>query len=348
MPDNMSERRKRYCEAIQKALDWLAAQQGEDSAFGLTVEQAASPIMVTPLAFLWGGMPWRCLGVIERIRSSFIKEDGSLYRPAQAAKIADQRQQPYAIGWVVRSAAACGALDVAHRCVRHLVHFQHERSGGLFGTPEEAAQGEGIIDMASTGMGALAFLAAGRFSRARAAGDYVAEWLTRQPDTKERLLPQWHTQKGLLDEESGGELPPNANAPLVVGHSVPQTGYWLCGILLAFLAELYQVTGEKSYFETACEIFDFAERSPELGNVCSAHKFAWGAARLFEVSNEPRHLDGACRVADRLVRAQRPGGYFVYAEYFGPDEEPAHVVNVNVSSQFAAWVSAVAMRLPVA
>lgn len=347
MNDVVNERRERYGEAVRRALDWLAAQQGADSSFGLSVSEGVTSIFVTPLTFLWGGLPWRALGVIERIRTCFVREDGSLFRPMADKMIIDRRQLPYALSWVIRSSAVCGALDISHICLPQLAAFQDKACGGLFGTREEAAEGTGIIDLACTGMGGLAFLATGLSDRAKAAGDYVVEWLARQENVEERLLCQWHTEKGLMDEESGRGLPENANAPLVIGQSAPHTGYWLCGILTAFLAELYQVTSEGPYLEAARAIFSFAARSPELGKVCTSHKFAWGAARLFAVTRDPEHLEGACRAADRLVEAQRPEGYFVYADYFPGDGTPPHDVNVGVTSQFTAWMSAAAMHLPV-
>lgn len=345
MGDNAGERGERYSRAIAKALRWLATHQGEDSAFGLPVAAGVNPIFVTALAYLWGGQPRRALGVLERIRSTFVMEDGALYRPARDKKITDRNQQPYAIGWVVRSASACGALDIAHRCARHILIYQHAGSGGLFGTHEEARLGQGVIDLASTGMGGLAFLATGSFDRARAVGDYLAGWFERQPSRVDRLLCQWHTEKGWLDQTWADTLPDNKNAPLVIGLASPHTDYWMCGILLAFLSELYQVTGDRRYLQIACSVFDFAERSDELGHVCASHKFAWGAARLFWASRDPRHIEGACRAADRLLLAQQPDGHFVHEDYFSKPSDQTRVGDLDVTSQFTAWLSAAAMLL---
>ena len=112
MNDMTGSRRERYGAAVGRALEWLAAQQGTDSSFGVPVSEGVNSIFVTPLTFLWGGLPWRALGVIERIRSCFVREDGSLNRPAADRKIIDRAQLPYALSWVIRSSAACGALDI--------------------------------------------------------------------------------------------------------------------------------------------------------------------------------------------------------------------------------------------
>lgn len=344
MPD-FSERRELYRNVIDKALDWLANQQGNDSSFGLDVSDGVNPIFVTPLTYLWGGMPCRAFGVIERIRSFYVKDDGTLFRPA-CDKITDRMQIPYALGWVTRTTATCGVLDVPRILADRIASFQDKKSGGLFGTQKDADQGKGIIDLASTGMGGLAFLTTAKLDRACAVGDYLAKWLSRQNDSQNQLLCQWHTEQGLLNEETGSDLPKNPNAPLIIGHCEPHTHYWLSGILLAFLAELYMVTGQKSYLKTAAEIFDFTEASPELGNVCMAHKFAWGATRLFVADGNPRYIEGACRVADRLVRAQHREGYFVYEGIFSRDDDIPQDAKVGITSQFGAWLSAAAMHLP--
>jgi len=336
----------RYRQAIRKALDWLVLCESPDSSFGLKEEDGVGPIFVTPLTYLWGGLPQRCLGVIERMRSKYVQADGSLYRPALTKKLTDQRQRPYALSWVIRSAAACGALDIAHSCVRQVMAFQHPGSGGLFGIRQEADRSEGIIDLASTGMGGLAMLATGKVDQASRVGEYLSTWLERQNNGETRLLCQWHTNLGLLDEASGGDLPANINAPLVIGLHKPHTGYWMCGILLAFLSELYLVTGQESFLTTAEAVFDFAERSDELARVCAAHKFAWGASRLFAATGAIRHLEAACRVADRLCDAQRPAGYFVYEGVFSDEAEMSQADKVSVTSQFAAWIAAVLMHMP--
>ena len=339
------ERANRYRDSIRKALEWLSEHQGADGSFGIPYEDGVNLIFTMAIAYLWGGMPWRCSGVVKRIRS-FVKEDGSLYRPASGSRITDQTQYPYAVGWVARTGAACGAPDLARRCIGPILPLQHRESGGFFGSPAEAEKGEGIIDMASTGMSGLALLSACFVDRAREAGDYIVSWLARQSDLKDRLLPQWHTQKGLLDEESGKDLSANINAPLVIGHAAPHTGYWLNGILVAFLAELYQVTAHEPFLTAASELFDFAARSPELDRTCFSHKFAWAAATLHSVTGEDRHLETACRVAERLIRAQRPEGFFVYEDLFPEGETPPYPATVSTTSQFTAWLSAVAMQLP--
>ena len=341
-----SERRERYEHAVSQSLAWLANQQESDSSFGLDVNEGVNPIFVIPMTYLWGGMPSRCFGIIERIRSLYIQQDGTLYRPAASKIITDRMQVPYALGWVIRATAACGAQDVPRILADRLAYFQHKDSGGLFGTQEHADHAKGIIDLASTGMGGLGFLATGQLDRACAAGDYLAKWLTRQDDSQTRLLCQWHTEQGLLNEEASSEQPVNPNAPLIIGHNKPYTGYWLSGILLAFLAELYMITGRQSYLNTASQVFDFTEASPELGNVCAAHKFAWGAARLFVAKNDRRYIEAACRVADRLVQAQHPEGYFVHEDFCSIDDEIPQRPKVSVTSQFGAWISAAAMYMP--
>ena len=57
MNDVVRERRGRYALAVRRALDWLAAQQGEDSSFGVPVSEGVTSIFVTPLTFLWGRLP---------------------------------------------------------------------------------------------------------------------------------------------------------------------------------------------------------------------------------------------------------------------------------------------------
>lgn len=348
-PNRSHDRRARYDAALRLALAWLHEQQGADGSFGTTASDSVGAIMVTPITCLWGGRPDGCLGVLDHIRRRYIQADGDLARPALATSVADQRQQPYALSWIVCSAAACGALDLAHRCVAHVIRHQHDPSGGLFGTTAEAEAGDGLIDMASTGMGGLALVATGHLDRARAVGDYIVDWLGRQPEdplASRRLQPQWDTRTGLVDEADAARFPENANAPIVLDHSPENAAYWLCGILLAVLTDLILATGDPRYQEAARRIFDFAAASPELGRRCTSHKFAWGAARLYDATHDPAHLEGACRVADWLVSTQRPDGTFFHTDRWAANERPPRLASVGITSQFGAWISSARMRMP--
>ena len=331
--------------AIDRGLAWLAKAQGNDGAFSLPFEAGAAPTMVMPLTYLWGGDPRRARETMAALASRFVRDDGSIHRPAHEKVLSERYQHPYGLGWITRSALACDQFDVVQRCAGMAATYQHPSSGGFFGLPEEAAAGAGVIDMPSTGMGGLAMVAAGRLDAARAAGDYVLAWLDLQEPGVPRFWTQWHTAHGFVRSAEDSDRPPNGNAPLVISHDTGESDYWLCGILVAFLAELHMATGNEAYLDAANRIFSFAATSPVLGEVCRSHKFAWGAARLHAVTGESTHLEAGQKVARRLMHAQQPDGHFVYIDFFRPEDARPHGTNVVVTSQFVAWLAALAREM---
>jgi DUF1680 family protein len=118
-------------------------------------------------------------------------------------------------------------------------------------------------------------------------------------------------------------------------------------LLIACLSDLHRATGEEEYLQGAVRLFDFALTSPDIGAAATAHKHAWGCAKLYLATHDPTHLEVGCRVADYLANIQQPDGSWLYHGIFRSLAEQGRAVTVNITSQFSAWVAMVLLDLEV-
>lgn len=338
------ERCSVYRQAIGRAAAWLAARQGADGSFGLR-GAGLGPFMVVPLALLLAGRPDGAAATLEHVKREFCEPDGRMRLLAGDAGSTPVAQYAYQPAWAAISAQVNGYFDISYPVTEHLLTYQHAETGGLFGSTADRDRGDGRIDLPSTGMAGLAFLHAGRLDAARRVGDYLVHLLSLQPRPADRLYTTYDTNSGLVTDVDETVLPANRNYPLVLGPGVACASGWLFGLTIALLSDLYRATGEAPYLRGALRLFDLAERSPDVGTAPTAHKLAWGCARLYLASHDDRHLEAGCRVADHLAGIQLEQGCWLYQGIFYSLAEQGHGVTVSMTAQFSAWIAMVLISL---
>ena len=110
------------------------------------------------------------------------------------------------------------------------------------------------------------------------------------------------------------EVPPGDPEPkhYAIEASQGQQLYYFIGAAIAFLAKLYSITKEKSYFELANHFLDFAMRCHnDVYQTDAVGKICLGCAYLYQVTPEENYRLVARRIADYLVEDQRPEGYWM-------------------------------------
>ncbi|MHB0874808.1 MAG: prenyltransferase/squalene oxidase repeat-containing protein [Anaerolineae bacterium] len=344
MERNQDNRRALYRRAIERAAAWLAEQQGADGSFGVR-GAGLGPFMVTPLALLLDGRPECALATLQHVKRELYEPDGRFRLLAGDAGSTPVAQYAYQPGWMAISAQLNGCFGIAYPATRHLLSFQDPASGGLFGSVADRDRRTGRIDLPSTGMAGLAFLHTGRLDEARRVGDYVLFLQSLQPRPADRLYTTYDTAAGLVTDVDEGAIPRNRNYPLVLGPGVACSSGWLFGLVIAFLSDLYRATADDRYLQGAASLFDLAALSPDVGRAPTAHKLAWGCAKLYLASGDDRHLEVGCRVADHLASIQLEQGCWLYEGIFYSLEEQGRGVTVNMTSQFNAWIAMVLMSL---
>jgi hypothetical protein len=336
-------RKQEYNAAVERALAWILSHQEPDGGFGPV--ETMSHYMVLGASLLYTGHGDAAGRVIRAMKSLFVNSDGSFDPPEiRAGRTSALQERGYAPAWVVYSSHVNLAYDISLRGMPHVLRLQDAKSGGMFGSAEDALAGKGIVNCAVTSVAGEAALTTGYIAEARRMGDHLVDnVLASNPDLSQRFYPIWDTERGLRTDPA---VPPSPNMPRVIERFQPNQHHYLTGMMIAFLSDLHRVTGDRKYLDGASTIYEFAAGgSPGVYETTLAHKFAWGCAWLYRVTENPAHLESACRVCDYLVSRQEQDGSFVHWGLVKSAAEWPYSPRLNITAQFALWIARTAALL---
>lgn len=139
------------------------------------------------------------------------------------------------------------------------------------------------------------------------------------------------------------EFPQEATFFHVITAAEPNQAFFMLGYPMAFLTKLYQFTDNRSYTDSADDIFEFLSSCHEsLFSFHLAHKVAWGSAILASVSESSskreRYLTVSKRITDYLVSIQNDEGTFLKGS--------PEIDNIDQSCEIAVWLREIACFLP--
>jgi hypothetical protein len=327
-----SERQESYRAAIRKASAWLANAQRPDGSFGPDVNTLGD-VETAAICFQLTGHPAHAYRLLRHIRSAYFCVDGSFRQPDDEGTLAEWM---YAPSWTVAGAHLNGFFDLSLPAMDAILSYQDPRTGGLFGHPLAQRRGSGVIMPTVTAVAGEAAIITGRLAEARRIGDFFLQLIASQPDLDRRFYPFYDTRCGLITE-GASELGPTYFGTFE--RTAPGQHYWLPGLLMAFLTDLYLATGTKKYLDGARMIFEFgAGCHADLYANTLNHKYLWGCARLYHATGDPAHLETALRIADFLARIQEPDGTWWHSGFIPVREQQAPGGTVDVTSQFCIWL----------
>ncbi len=321
-----------YRAATEKAGAWLANAQQPDGSYGPGVETLGD-LETAGICLQLTGHTEHAWRLLRHICKTYLRADGSFDQPQDEMTLAEWT---YAPAWTTISAHLNGFFDLSYPAMDAILRFQDPKTGGLFGHPRAQAQGEGVIIPSVTANGGLAAITTGRIAEARRIGDYILALLAAQPDFEHCFYPFYDTRYGLITN-TAPELGPDYFGTFE--RSAPAQHYWLPGLLMAFLAELYLATGEQKYLDGAIAFFQFGQGChDDLFSNTLNHQYLWGCARLYHASGNPHCLETAMRIADFLARIQEPDGTWWHSGFIPIREQQTPIGTVDVTSQFCIWL----------
>ena len=112
----------------------------------------------------------------------------------------------------------------------------------------------------------------------------------------------------------------------------------MIGYPMAFLAKLFQATGDVAHLEAARGYLDFALACG--GNLRSfhfSHKVAWGAAVLARITGDRRCVELATAIANHLLEIQDASGAWLI-------DQPAHTT-FDQTAEIAIWLTEISAEL---
>jgi hypothetical protein len=316
----------KYRKAAMRGVKRLADQIRPDGSYGPNVPDLASYYKSTWLMHLAGRnhQAYEILGHIER---TYLQPDGD-FVIADGVKSENgvfNEYWPYINTWIAMASQKMGRFDLARKAYDYVRGYYHEELGAFtLRAPYNAGDNEveGFIT-AHLGLASLYF---GELDRARAAGDFLCHLLELQPDISQSLYFRVDTYGELITQ-----APPGFEALAVIHAAEPYQLYFLVGYPIAFLAKLYDATGESKYLDGSRAYLAFALSCHEtVYSFYFSHKLAWAASQVARLTGDDDAELMARRIADYLLEIQESDGLWL-------SNEPNHT-SYDQSAEICTWL----------
>jgi hypothetical protein len=317
-------------EAAQRTVEWIASRMEEDGTIGEGCGDLAC-YYKPPYLMQLAGRPWEARRLLDCISARFQRPDGD-FRNSDSIKTADPvlaLYPGYTNAWIAMAAHKIGRFDVSFPAWGYLRRFWHEDSGGFALEPATGGSAAVIEVLMCAHLG-LTALYLGDLERAQGAGNALATFLDQQPSPETRFFLRMNARGELqteYDEDAAGLH--------VIETHQPGQAWFFIGYPMAFLARLYQASGDTGYLAAARGYFAFSTRCADnMVGEHFAHKVAWGAAELARASGDatPRELSDA--IVRQLLAKQGDDGTWMR-------HQPLHT-RVDQSAEVAIWLLEIA------
>lgn len=241
-------------------------------------------------------------------------------------KTSPEKNPIYPASWIVTGAHRLGQFDISRAAMDFLAGFRDARTGGFYcftrPNTEDAEQ-----ELIYVGYCGLAALYAGRLDVAEGVGDWMRVVMDAQPNFPEELYTVYTRGQGLIT------LPPPERRRMyvVTSQATDDQLFFQPGAASAFLAHLFQASGDERWLTLAMEYMRFAEVADDhLFRTVRAGKVGWAAALLYSLTGQQKYREMAIRVGDNLIALQKRSGCW-YAV-----EEP--VASTGITAEMVLWL----------
>jgi hypothetical protein len=317
----------RYEVAADRAVGWLAAQLRDDGSYGPRADDLAC-YYKSPYLFQLAGRTQDADRLLTFIQRRFMRADHDFatLEDHKSDNSAFDEYWAYPNGWLAMAAQRMGRFDVAYPAFEYLRSCHEPARGGFHTGGCSARAHDGVTDVLTTAHLGLVCLYLGDVERAVGAGRWLARLLAMQPDLASGLFLRLDRSGDLVRD-----FPASAAAFHVVSAHQPDQAYFMIGYPIAFLAKLFEATGEQTHLRAACGYLDYAlSCEGNLRSCPTSHKVAWGAAVLGGITGDPRSKELAVAIADHLLDIQDPSGAWLV-------DQPAHTT-FDQTAEIAIWL----------
>ena len=179
----------------------------------------------------------------------------------------------------------------------------------------------------------LIHLEGGNLERAVAAGNYLCNTLSTEPDFDNKLFLRLNPDNTPIVEFDSAMKP-----FMVVEKSLPEQLYFMLGYPIAYLVLLFDNTKDKKYLEAAKVYANFAlQCNQSIFSSNFSHKVGWGLSLLYKYNPEERYIKAIERIGDHFKGIQGEEGIWYY-----PDD-----VNTafDQSAEITLWMTEITKNL---
>ena len=320
------DRLAQYRQALRKGTTYLLEHINADGSIG-PVEREFFYYRA-PSALAAGGENQAALRLCDWIRRHQFGEDGDFTGVTPRPWI---DHYLYANALLVVGAHGLQQFDLSLQGMRYILSFADPISAGFYNYGDSTGHSDKEDIPFNCGVG-LACLMTGEIE----AAERVAMWLGRiwslQPELPDRLYFIYSAARQALVTD----FPEEAAANYVLEAQQPRQRFTVGGIAATFLARLHMARPRPEYLALARAYQDFAqnqtERQFEVAQVC---KVGWGAALLYQITEEEVYRDWALRVGDYFVQTQFPDGSWI-------NNEPSpNLPEIEITSEFLVYLDVI-------
>lgn len=315
---------RNYRQAAVNALKWLLNQQDNDGSVK-PAEHGLNTFHKVPYALAVMGQMERGSRLCAWIQENACDEEGDFGGHVH-------REGPLSVfyhypnSWLVMGAHRLGQFGLSLRAADFLATLQHPQTGGFLTLGPDSSL-DGMQDLMSTSLAALAMLTCGRVEEAEKAGGFLVSMYDRQPSIGSQLL--FVLQKG---DRLVNEWPEGQGPAFALKLREPGQWYFVPGLAAGFLAKLYDVTGNDEYLRVAQSYVQFADSSgaSDRYDGPNAWWLGWGAAMLYASTGVASHRRIIEAICDNMVEGQMSNGCWA-AGTIGY-EPPAPIVDATAEA----------------
>jgi prenyltransferase/squalene oxidase-like repeat protein len=278
----------RYVESVHKGIAWLAAQQNADGSLGEAHQTPAMFFYKSANALGLAGRVEAAGQLLGWIAAHMLEPDGSLGAKAGGGAAT------YRISWILLGAHRLCRFDITAPFLDWL-RARQLPCGGFAPNPDTDDTNT-IFTWAG-----MAALQAGDLATAARAAAHVASIIDQQP------LPARFYHSTTAD----GQLRTGDDPGLYVDMAAPAQGYYFLGIPMVLLARLHLATGDPLHLAGAKALYECTQRcASDAYSYTASAKSMVGAAILHRITGEDPMLESALCMADFLLGAQDPEGWW--------------------------------------
>lgn len=286
-------------QAREAGIAHLLSKQRPDGTFGEPERDGAGPYYKSLWALAAAGRPAEAHRLANWIAKNLLTEEGDFAGPLRGDVF--KNAYPYPNAWIISGAQKLGRFDITRRGMDFLLLLQHAEDGGfrVQRDREDAPQ-----DLQCSAQSGNACLLTGHLQEARDVGRFLRTVWQAQPTPERELFFVYKPGEGLRTE-----FPEERQRLHSVRVDRRRQMYFNIGIAAAFLARLWQATGDREWLSLAENYLSIAFNVlDEMYETAQVGKVGWGAALVYQATGQDRYRELAERVGRALVAQQQQGG----------------------------------------
>lgn len=239
--------------------------------------------------------------------------------------------QLYQNAWLMRGAVALKWFGLA----RSTLDFMNtQRNTELGGYTTLVNSTTGMMDSNTIAVGAYSCILGGKFDMAQQSCDLLLTLLYSQKD--EGIL--WSRTKDGTPHTDLSDVEEKNYRYVRVSAEEPQQAYWIWAWPMNTLIAMYELTDDQKYMDGAVKIFDFLASSHEHAFAfTTAGKDAWGAAKLYRITNDKRYLDKSMSQMEYILNHQHADGYMLGDDAKDESDQPRRTT-FDFTADFSCWL----------